>query len=74
MAAVAKTPNVADLRRGIRGQVGARHPPGVHATASTMSTRTAHTIYIQALPARLPLLVTIRHSNIPRSTRSSEHP
>lgn len=45
-----------------------RHPPGAYVTATAMSTRTAHAIYVEALPARLPLDVTVWYSNIPRTT------
>ncbi|MFH8789164.1 hypothetical protein [Streptomyces roseoverticillatus] len=44
VVAATRTPNAADLRRGIEGQGRKRRPPGAHATATTTSTRAVRTV------------------------------
>lgn len=52
--AVARTSNVAALARGIEGPEMVSRPSDAHVTATIMSTKTAHTIYVEALAAQLP--------------------
>jgi hypothetical protein len=50
--AAARTPNVTALARGLEGPEMVSRPSDAHVAATVRSTRTAHTIYAEALSAR----------------------